>query len=947
MEPEKSLHAFDLKMLKAALNLKFNHSWNSELSTDRKKRFCKTYDQEHGVLTVHHDTLVRQIPKNSEISHSVSGDTLNEVCTLLVNDWKWSSFKQALHRLRPQSVPYDKAYRRLKPEQKAQVDSAVYNAIGRFHEFDDFLTSLSVEDTFKDQMPPPALQAQTALYEQVTNDSSDPLVHSFFSQVFKPAEGNLTADAFYDGSPSTYRDLASDFDIPRDEYVREEGIHERIFNIVGSNEPYVRFILISSDAGAGKTTLLRRAAFDLATDNVVFELDEDWETERNNHSLQRQIKDIASRYGKCVFILDNAADCIRSGQLHFAKLVSALERHQVLFILAEQKSKYDDIISEIEGYIDRSLYFEHDLHRLTIKECEALAGKMIALEWERKLVPAHLPLSKSERVSLCVKEADFHFVVAMLQLRYGKRFRTIITDEIDGLPDKAQEAYIRVCFFNVLNIHIEGSLLYDSLELNSSAEIKKIKSAMSALITVSRTRLKARHARIAREVCRANVSDKDVAILHWKKLFGIAGTSIVFTRLLADVFRRRGLPRKLINFFEGDSTYVKKALDAIETHRDMFNTDLSVAFLGFKGQLLRAIGLRDEAIQCFRDLVRLRPFSGFAYRQLAHIEHEQHRFVRAATDALDSEPYARTSSHFLQIATVLSTNTVKNFYNAEDFYYRAINSTNKKGKQYRECRQQFNRFLAAVSVQDDIVTTDTDELISSKAVQQLHPKLKVFQYFFDKNTTEYKNELIHVLDNAFGNLSLTLEAVKAEIGELDSGDDPLVAKAKSRFLYNQGKHLFRQWYLIEEFIEPKDIENLFKSSLMLSGDDAFTHTRLGSYYKDIGRDPYRAWKAYRTAVDLAEKSKDRRDKHPIFKNNQGLLIVQQVEQKKLPPYYLHRAKLLFAEARDIGSANGVHFNHPDNNLKECDEAILKSRVAKPDAAILLNDDRIESYLKGD
>ncbi len=134
----KNLSAFDLKFLKALLNLKINEKYTSDLSTDQKRDLCITHNWEDGIIKLHPDHLTRIMPMGKEISHSVSLNTLNQLCSILKKEYKWHSFSADISVFRPENISEHKSYSELSNRQQELIDKTLTGIFFKYRTFELF-----------------------------------------------------------------------------------------------------------------------------------------------------------------------------------------------------------------------------------------------------------------------------------------------------------------------------------------------------------------------------------------------------------------------------------------------------------------------------------------------------------------------------------------------------------------------------------------------------------------------------------------------------------------------------------------------------------------------------------------------------------------------------------------------------------------------------------------
>ncbi|HLG35302.1 MAG TPA: hypothetical protein VI757_10510 [Bacteroidia bacterium] len=133
-----NINAFDLKLLKALLNLKINRSHLADVSTEQKRDLCKRYNKDEGLINLSPDHLNRIWPKRKEILHSVTLSSLNQLCIILKKDYRWHLFTADVLQFHPGNIPNDKPYLNLSRIEKEKVDKAIEDVFDRYRTFEEF-----------------------------------------------------------------------------------------------------------------------------------------------------------------------------------------------------------------------------------------------------------------------------------------------------------------------------------------------------------------------------------------------------------------------------------------------------------------------------------------------------------------------------------------------------------------------------------------------------------------------------------------------------------------------------------------------------------------------------------------------------------------------------------------------------------------------------------------
>ena len=133
-----NINAFDLKLLKALLNLKINKNYQTELTVENKRNLCKAYNVTEGIVTIGHNYLIKMWPKGKEISNKTSLATLNQLSGIFRRNYEWNIFVNDISKFRPSDIHSNVEYSRLNSSQKTRVDDAIVRFFLRYKKFEDF-----------------------------------------------------------------------------------------------------------------------------------------------------------------------------------------------------------------------------------------------------------------------------------------------------------------------------------------------------------------------------------------------------------------------------------------------------------------------------------------------------------------------------------------------------------------------------------------------------------------------------------------------------------------------------------------------------------------------------------------------------------------------------------------------------------------------------------------
>lgn len=746
-----------------------------------------------------------------------------------------------------------------------------------------------------------------------------------FSLVTIPQEESINADKFYDGFPPQLEDLKSNFDFPRNLYLKEGGIKSKLNELTSSDTPFIKFILIKGVGGSGKSTLLKRIAFDQTViGKNVFTLNKDWFEDKQINKLQTQIKRLSESYQECVIILDDIADCILREEINFSELITFLSAKNILFVIADQPDRWNRVVSKVRELNTVGQLFSYDLHQLDEIECEDLADKMIELESKKKLSVRHLNLTKEERVILCQENSKRHFVVAMLQIRYGRRFSDIIIEEFEKIPsEKGKEAYLMVCFCNHLGLSIPESVVISALNLTSSLGINEFHSYTEGIVIYSKYGLSSRHPIIAREIIRNFVKTKVEFHFNLKQIFSSLGENKKEVSDFLDSFlSKENIHKTLARILEKDIVLIEEIIQIIESKKYLLEKDLLIKFMSFYGMTERLIENDEKALGIFKQIIsEIDKEYSFAYRQIAWIEHDNQNYDEAANYAIQSYNYSKENpEHIIQVAKLLALNTVKHFREAKKYYVAAVEKSNKD-KYYQE---ELEKYTDAENSLNYFSQLYDDDFIPDDIIKALRPGLNFFRIYFHTNSKEFKNKLINVLHGMEGDTKGSVEDLDAVVEGFNIKQDRLVS---SKYYGNLARIMYLEWYKNEKIIDPAKILDVFQTSLTLNSNDPFTHCWIGTFYKEVMKDFKTAETEYKKAIELSKYSKYDHDKdHPLFSNNLALLIMDEVIAGKLPKEKLFEAKSLLDFSVKVNTEKKSSFYWAEHNLSKCLDLIDRYKL---------------------
>ncbi|TWI96811.1 hypothetical protein JN11_03924 [Mucilaginibacter frigoritolerans] len=739
------------------------------------------------------------------------------------------------------------------------------------------------------------------------------LENTNFSRIGSTYRRSHNANRFYDGFPVRYEDLAADFDFPRAIYFNKNGIADVLKRHEEQTES--SFIIISSPGGTGKSILINRIGFNLAgKGKQVFTLNSDWIEDHRSHNLQTQIKLFIKHVDDCIIIIDGVAECIFREEINLKSITESFLDKKVLWLFCEQSNRWNQVKNKIRAITSNRNFFYFQLTTLTDIECNTIVDKMIDLEEHGDLTVKNASLSRHERLEICQNSSGRHLLIAMLQTRYGKNFYDIILEEYENIPSKiGKEAYLNICFWHKWYIKIPESLFMSSMSFETALDLSDYKTTTEDLIINDNIGLASRHVIIADILYRTFIIDKFQCYYYVKKIFTVIGDDVVGARRFLNRFSDEEFPQLFITILKRDKDLINEIILIINSHATFFDKELFLNFLTFKAMVARIIGNDDEAISIYKHILNeIDSEYSFALRQIAWIEHDRKNFDIAAKYAIDSFHCSRgVADHIIQIARILSQNTIENFKKA-DFYYKEAISASSSNKKYKE---EYTNYLNALNSFSYLKSLSEKQLLPEKIVRLLKPNLKFLKTYFGINSDLYKEELLNTLHSIGGNSEGSLASLDEIFQGFNLDNDPIM---KSKYYSNMARLMFLDWKENYGITDSKEIYDMFNMSIDLNFDDPFAHCWLGTCFKEIDANSIMAEKEYRLAFILSSDAKHEFDKnHPIFSHNLALFIMDEVILGNKPKSDLVEAEELFIFSIKMNEQKKLKFTWAQKSLNKC------------------------------
>jgi hypothetical protein len=236
-----------------------------------------------------------------------------------------------------------------------------------------------------------------------------------------------------------------------------------------------------------------------------------------------------------------------------------------------------------------------------------------------------------------------------------------------------------------------------------------------------------------------------------------------------------------------------------------------------------------------------------------------------------------------------------------------------------------DEYLGAEKVMDAMSSMMEDDLIPEYVLRELRPGLAFWRARYGTSDSRFRERLRAKLENM-------QEDIRGEVGDLYevlSGIDPKQDLDQSLVCCNLGRLLYLEWYHRGEPHDADLLEKTFAKSILLNSKNAFAHCWNGTFLKEMRRDPIRARKEYELALRLANGSKKPWLKdHPLFLNNLALMMLDDVQTKRVEPKMLLEAKTLLERASNRVIELKMDFPWPEQNLALCDALLREDQLRK-------------------
>lgn len=740
------------------------------------------------------------------------------------------------------------------------------------------------------------------------------LVSAF--EIIEPAKAGESADRFYDGYTPLWSDLEANFDIPRLEYIRSEGLKEAVTAHLNSGEG-IKLIGIRGAAGAGKSTVLRRAAYDLAKSGFdSLRLLDDWQC--SGTALSRQITEYAEERKVPIIISIDSASQLNLVDSKLDSLLVELANSAlpapIAVVVADEINHWHRLRASVEQLSAYGRCQVFTVDQLLDDEISELVDRIWEYEENGCLRTRHCELTRAERINLCSTEFDRYLIVAMLRMRHGAGFRELLYKEYDRLAgsSQAQLGYALLCYFGSLGLSIPSPLLYRASEVTNAVDAHKFGKALDGLAQKDRRGLRPRHSLIANIVARYALNSGEARMIALRSVLGAVKFDIPTERdLFLHLTSREGVHRRILRDLDRNVDLVQEYYEYLVENHSSSAPRARKYIYGSKGMIYRLLKDTTTARECFSEASALDGSDEFPLRQLAWISHSEGRWDEAAELVRRAAALAPTNVLAQwHCARLLTLNTMKNFRSAGEYYERAL----ELAPADERMKARWEDYKEAAKVAEIVTSLREDDAIPDYLYPQLRPGLSFLVARHGHRDKAVRNQLQRELQGMLRNEFVDTDDLEAKLDLVNVGESK---RLRSLVSGNLARALYQEWYHRDVPHSPESIERLFLESIELF-EDAFVLCWYGTFLKEVKNDLAGARRHYELALKRGNSSRDDRlHDHPLFLNNLALLVVREVRLGLKPRSDLQSAYDLFAKTVERVSDLELDFVWPEASLQMC------------------------------
>ena len=528
----------------------------------------------------------------------------------------------------------------------------------------------------------------------------------------------------------------------------------------------LNILSITGVAGSGKTTSLLRLGFDAAdAGQTVLRLAPDWDL--RGGSVAAQILAVVIETEQPVVVLiDDAADLVFKRDI-FESTIREL-RHgcggkTIVIVCAEETNTW---LATTRRAPSLAIAKSVPIHHLMPSECELLVDTILSLEEQEKL-SVMTSASRDERLALCETPARRQLLVAMLQMRHGEHFHTIIRREFGRIPSSsAQQAYALICLLHSMSFPVPKAAIWKAVGVSTGAQVTQFMDATEGLILVDSMKYVARHLVIARSVVNhayPTPEGRKAAIVE--VLAGLDPAEPMQTAFLQDFFTRRNAYRNLAVLLGRKKEIIEdlyKTVRSLLTRWPETYGKFVAAAEGMTWKLLREV---TRARDCFVEAEEVDPEYEFVLRQHAWLEHDEGNWDRAGklahrAAAIGPEQFETV----YQCGLILALSTLRNFRLARPYLQQAT----ALEPAHKKCAETWEAYCESEIIINNLRELTEEELIPDSLLEGFRPGLTFVRARFGPRSEQFRKKLWGRLKNMQGNVRGDL----AELYETISGFAP-------------------------------------------------------------------------------------------------------------------------------------------------------------------------------
>lgn len=726
------------------------------------------------------------------------------------------------------------------------------------------------------------------------------------------------AERLYNGNPPTLIDIASGFDVLRDKYTSDDGIRSCVVREV-NRRAGIRTVAILGAGGTGKTTVLLRTAYDLALEGfTVLKLIPEWN--KPSRGLANQLTQVVEEANTpVVVVIDDVSEYFLDPSL--PRILQESAELNILLLVSDKINRWSTVDVRLPSAARTRFY----LSQLNPRECERFVDQILEYERNGTLQQISSTKTREERLDVWQVDANRHLIAAMLELRHGEPFETILAREFDAISsDDGKRAYALVSYFESLGLPMPESLVFRALDIADEYRVEKLIAATEGLMVFnSDGKITSRNHIIGRFIASRFLSRKEPRKQALSIVFAkVAPHNQEELNFFLRAFTGERRYKQFYSTLYRDLSFTREFFEFVTKNADV---GLKKYAMSTHAMVEKVFGDWDKAKGLFHGSIELDGGYGYPYRQLAWMDIADLDLEGASEKirkAVDCDPENLTALH--HATEILTRNTLHWFKEARK-YFDKLQELEPSNPKLIEKIEEYNDITKELEYLEGL---RDDDYLPESIWAHMKPRVLIDKARFGETNRKVRQNAFNVLRNILSNPLETSDA-EERVSELRKAITKADKKGQAAIKAIEARELFLHWRALGE---PKDypfddLDELFKQAIELDPENAFAHCWYGTFLKDCLRAFSRAAQEYSLSRDLAINSRDHFVKeHPLILNNLAVLIIDEVvaSPPKRPITDLGEAEALLRKAIERAAEVAPKFLWPEKELSRCIE--LKERL---------------------